>query len=91
VPADRHQAPSPHTPFRCGAEQFVRPLKFFKPGSAAGPDGLDAQHIKDMVGGVSSISFLETLQDFITLILGEGVPDEVRPYCFGAKLHACFP
>jgi len=89
VPTDRRQAPPPHaTPFRCGAEQLVRALNSFKPGLAAGPDGLTPQHIKDMVGGVSSTSFLERLQDFINLILGGGVPEKVPPYFFGAKLHA---
>jgi len=57
------------------AEKLVRALNSFNPGSAAGPDCLTPQHIKDMAGGVSSTSFLENLQDFINLILAGGVPD----------------
>jgi len=41
-----------------------------------------------MAGGVSSTSFFETLQDFINLILGGGVPDKVHSCFFGTKLHA---
>jgi len=45
APTDRHQAPPPHAaPFRCGAEQLFRALNSFKPGSAAGPDGLTSAY-----------------------------------------------
>ena len=54
-------------------------------------DGLRPQHLKDMVGGMNKeheISLLQSLSQFVNLVLEGGVPAEIRPIFFGASLCA---
>jgi len=49
-PDDRRNVPMARgAPLECTTSDIVSALRSFKPGSAAGPDGLRPQHIQDMV------------------------------------------
>ena len=66
-------------------------IRSFPKGSAGGPDRLKPQHLKDMVQGVEIAEdspFLCALTEFCNLVLHGDVPDEVRPFFFGATLVA---
>ena len=65
----------------------MKAIKSFIPGSAGGPDGLRPQHLADMVGPQGG-TLLDALTELMSLVLSGGVPDEVRPFFFGASLFA---
>ena len=64
----------------------LKHLKSFKRGTAAGPSGLSAQHLLDLLGPASPL--LSPLAALINSIAKGGVPEEVRGFVFGAKLVA---
>ena len=66
-------------------------IRSFPNGSAGGPDRLKPQHLKDVIQGVDIVEdspFLCALTEFCNLVLRGNVPDEVRPFFFGATLVA---
>ena len=63
----------------------------FPNGSAAGPDKIIPQTLKDLVSksnGSAGLSFLKLLSKLINLIGDGKVPEPLRPFFFGAKLIA---
>ena len=80
--------PSP-CPLQIDLMSVAHAIRSFPNGSAGGPDLLRPQHLKDMlqVAGEDS-RFLQSLASFCTLVMEGGVPDEVRPFFFGASLVA---
>ena len=64
----------------------LKHLKSFKRGTAAGPSGLSAQHLLDLLGPASPL--LGPLASLTNSIAKGGVPDEVSGFVFGAKLVA---
>jgi hypothetical protein len=90
APADRRATPTAHA-----AALQVTPLDIkaaiasFPNGSAAGPDGLRPQHLKDLVAErEGSEALLEAITDLINAMLAGRVPTSVRPVLFGAALTA---
>ena len=65
----------------------MKAIKSFTPGSAGGPDGLRPQHLSDMVGPQGG-TLLDALTELMSLVLSGGVPEQVRPFFFGATLYA---
>ena len=64
--------------------QVYRSLQRFKAGSAGGPSGLSADHVKVAVG--EGDGMLQRLTLLVNLVVAGGVPEEVRPMLFGANL-----
>ena len=72
-------------------EAVLRALRSFKPGSAAGPDGLRADHLKKLVGaeaGEAGVRLLDTLTRFVGMVLRGGVSADITSVFFGASLCA---
>ena len=70
---------------------MYKAIMSFPNGSGAGPDKLVPQIFKDLnskSNGNASLNFLKSLTKLLNLI-GEGeVPEQLRPFFFGAKLIA---
>ena len=66
-------------------------IRSFPNGSAAGPDSLRPQHLKDMIvpsAGDAGLQLLKSLTYLINLILNGLTPQRIRPLFFGANLFA---
>ena len=92
VPTDRRVPPALSAADQSiiAKESAVRQaLLSFPESSSGGLDGLTAQHLRDMVTieGDSS-PLLSSLTRLINLIIGNGVPESVRPIIFGERLVA---
>ena len=72
------------------AKQVQRAIKSFRKGSAPGPDGLRAEHLK--VAIKSTPSRQDKAEEAITRLVNKmadgSVPDSVAPFLSGARLHA---
>ena len=76
-------------PFICSQQNVKSAILSFPCGSAAGPDLLRPQHLKDMLaspGGDTQL--LPVLTAFMNLVVRGDVPSAVRPLFFGANLLA---
>lgn len=92
-PCPTDTRPPPMTtvpPMMVDADDVMRAIRSFAPGSAGGRDGLRPQHIKDMTDGRTggAGALCASLADFANLVLAGGVPAAVRPVFFGASLLA---
>ena len=73
------------------AEEVGRAIRSFPSTSAAGPDGLRPQHLKDMIGyaaGEGGHLLLKALTEFINFTLEGKVAPLARHFFFGASLTA---
>jgi len=61
--------------------QVLAALKSFAPGSAAGIDGRQPQHIKDTVQMSSPEGLPAALANFLSMVLSGGVPLPIRAIC----------
>ena len=100
---DKHPAPHPDTdiplslstsqvtPLQVSADEVSKAIRSFPCASAAGPDGLRPQHLKDMIGaaaGERGNLLLQALTSFINMVLEGRVAAPARHYFFGATLLA---
>ena len=79
------------TPIQMSADEVGRAILSFPCASAAGPDGLRPQHLKDMIGraaGGGGPLLLRSLSSFINMVLAGEVAPLARPFFFGASLIA---
>ena len=72
-------------------EQVRKATLSFKRGTAPGPDGIRAEHIKAAIklstpGREGAAE--EALTKLVNVMVGCNVPDCVAPYLCGARLHA---
>ena len=84
-------SPDHDVPFQISMDAVRAAIASFPNGSAAGPDKLQPQHLKDMISSFSNSSdspLLAALVDFCSLVLQGNTPEEVRPFFFGASLVA---
>ena len=90
APADRRPAPSTDTPPLQVSPSVVRvAIRSFPSGSAAGPDGLRPQHLKDLlIGAADDSPLLVAITDLTNLMLEGKTPPSVRGALFGANLLA---
>ena len=66
-------------------------IRSFKPGSAAGPDKLTPQHLKELLSrqtGEACSRLLHALTSMANVLLSGAIPPQVRPILFGANLIA---
>ena len=73
------------------AEQVRKAVMSFRKGSAPGPDGLRAEHLKVAIklstpGRQGAAE--EALVKLVNVMAAGGVPDDVAPFLCGARLHA---
>ena len=69
--------------------RLQRSVQLFPSSSAAGPDGLRPQHLKDLLVGAPNNSQLLVAVTYLTNLLLEGkTPSSVRSSLFGASLLA---
>ena len=86
IPPDWRPVPNvPSHPCSCSIQQVFEALRSFKPGSAAGLDGLRPQHIQDMVKMSGPEALPSALVEFVNPALERSVPLPVRQVFFGAK------
>ena len=79
------------TPLHVSAEEVDKAIRSFPCASAAGPDGLRPQHLKDMTGvaaGEGGRLLLQALTSFMNLVLQGKVAQPARHFFFGATLIA---
>ena len=90
TPANRRAAPSSETPPLQVLSAAIRAaIQTFPNGSAAGPDGLRPQHLKDlMLAATDDNPLLMAVTDLINLLLEGKTPLPVRGSLFGATLLA---
>ena len=90
APTDRRQVPlTTASPLQVLPAAVRVSIQSFPNGSAAGPDGLRPQHLKDLLlGCADDSSLLEVITDLINLLLAGKVPTSVRGAIFGANLLA---
>jgi Reverse transcriptase (RNA-dependent DNA polymerase) len=91
APADRRITPVTNTvtPLQTTPGAIIEAVRTFPNGSAAGPDGLRPQHLKDLLAGSQEGDpLLAAVTDFINFILEGKTPSFVRGALFGATLLA---
>ncbi len=90
APGDRRSAPSTDIPPLQVSPAAVRAsVQSFPNGSAAGPDGLRPQHLKDLLLGAPDDSpLLVAITDLTNFLLEGKTPPTVRGTLFGATLLA---
>ena len=92
APPDRRPVPTAITPSLQVSPSAVRAaIRSFPNGSAAGPDGLRPQHLKDLLIGTSDDNdsqLLVAVTDLTNLLLEGKIPSSVRVSLFGANLLA---
>ena len=82
--------PADAQPLKLASDQMQKSLRSFKKGSAPGPSGLRAEHLKASVkfGSPSGQDrVITSLVKFGNLLLAGGVPKSVAPFFYGARLH----
>ena len=79
-------------PIQVSVEDVTRALRSFSTGSASGPSGLRANHLKKAVFCPSSIHANHTSQcltNVVNLLCAGKAPHDVVPYLCGASLLPC--
>ena len=89
VPSAPEEAPS-EPPFTCSSRQVYEAVRSFKAGTAAGPSGLRAEHLKEAKGrgegrGAAALGAITRL---VNCMAAGKVSEEVAPFLFGANLFA---
>ena len=80
-----------HQPRTASRRDISKAINSFKPGSAAGPDGLRPGHLKQLVCksvGETGNRLLGTLTVFVNLVLSGNVPEHITDTFYGANLCA---
>lgn len=90
APTDRRSVPTTDTrPLQVSPPAVRAAIQSFPNGSAAGPDCLRPQHLKDLlVGAPDSSPLLVAITDLTNLLLEGKTPPTVRGTLFGATLLA---
>ena len=78
-------------PLRFSQERVLKGIKTFKAGSAPGPDGLRAEHLKVAVKlspPNRTDKALEAITRLVNVLAAGGLPEAAAPYFCGARLYA---
>ena len=75
-------------PLQVSKEDIVKTLRTFPLGSSGGPDGITAQHIRDLLAGSTDDSLQQALVDFTNLMLSGAFDEEANSIIFGGRLIA---
>ena len=80
---------SPSVPLSVTSSIVIKAISSFPSGSAAGPDGLRPQHLKDLVNtppGDGAGYLADSLTTFVNLVLSGDVPPVAQAFFFEANL-----
>jgi hypothetical protein len=92
APSDRRaypEADSAGQTLLIDAASVRKAIMSFPPGSSGGPDGLTAEHLRDMISCEGEAGLLlAATTSFIHLIVAGGIPEAVKPLFFGGRLIA---
>ena len=90
APTDRRKIQCPSSvSLRTTPNEVLAAVNSFPNGSAGGPDDLRPQHIKELLSAQGENGLLlESLTNFINLLLEGTIPPFVQPIFFGATLLA---
>ena len=98
APHDLNLPPAPDStvePLTVTPEIIEKTIRSFNPGSAAGPDKLRPQHLKELISrqtGAAGTRLLSALTSITNMLLAGRVPEIVKPLLYGANLIAlCKP
>lgn len=84
--------PNPHDylydPIQVTSECVRERLKSFPNGSSGGPDGLTAQHIRDLTDGTADDSLISAITDFVNLLLRGDLSQDISEIIFGGRMIA---
>ena len=70
-------------------DKVCKVIASFPPGSAGGPDGLRPQHVKELVHcREAGTDFIDSLTDFVNVVLSGQCPPDIAPFFFGGRLLA---
>ena len=93
-PAGRHATnlqPEPSTPQMIFSQrQVVKEIKSFRKGTAPGPSGLRAEHLKVSIKSAPpnrTDKATEAITKLVNTMAGGRVPEQVAPFLAGARLH----
>ena len=92
APEDRKSFKDPKessnfTPFQASSD-VSKALRSFPLGSSGGPDGVTPQHLRDLINNNADVMLLQTLTDFVNLLLSGSIPNDVKDIIFGGRLIA---
>jgi len=93
-PADDRRSPcdpgdnSRFEPLQVSKEDIMKALRTFPLGSSGGPDGITAQHIRDLLAGATDDTLQQALVDFVNLMFAGAFDAEVNAVIFGGRLVA---
>ena len=93
-PTDLSMPPPPDMsvePLQVTVATIEKCIHSFKPGSAAGPEKLTPQHLKELLShqtGEADSRPLHALTTMANVLLSGAIPPQVRPILFGANLIA---
>ena len=93
APSDRKPIYDPKlsdrfAPLQISERSIVNAISSFPPGSAAGPDGVTPQHLKDLISVGADCSLIRQLSELVNLMLEGSLPVEVNEVIYGANLIA---
>ena len=75
-------------PLQVSADEVKKVLHIFPLGSSGGPDGLTAQHLKDLLAEASDDKLLGSITQLINLMLAGSFPTDVNKIIFEGGLIA---
>jgi len=75
-------------PLQVSKDDMMKALRTFPLGSSGGPDGITAQHIRELLAGATDDSLQLTLVDFVNLMLAGAFDTEVCSIIFSGRLVA---
>ena len=89
APFDKVSAPDPRSfaSLQLTETEVLKAIRSFPAGSSGGPDGLQPQHLLEMVAcQANGANLLSAVTGFVNMVLDGGCPASVSPIFFGAKL-----
>ena len=75
-------------PIQVTPDDITRCLKTFPTGSSGGPDGLTAQHLRDMTDSAYGEILNAAVTDFVNLLLRGDLPRSICEIIFGGRMIA---
>ena len=79
---------SKFTPFQATFSDISKALRSFPLGSSGDPDGVTSQHFSDLINNNADVMLLQTLTDFVNLLLSGYIPNDVKDIIVGGRLIA---
>jgi len=87
---DRRTLPCPQEDrfdaIQVSGKMVCNAIASFPAASSGGPDGFTPQHLKNLLSNTTDTGFVETITDFINLLLRGGLPKQVADILYGGRL-----